>query len=261
MEHSETARQFLETAQADGIVTLGVLGGMDLCILGGPRHPHFPEEVTKAWLDLSDHARGKLIEERAADLVERGLLLRNPRNARPYALSPALGVALAARDRPAFIVTASAGPDLRPLCLYALGHEDGPVRGLVVEAPISLPGPDREYPNFLNLGPLRWLYSYALLTPDAAALMLAKWVGNAPPDCPRDLQQSPYILTLLRPGAGLEPAAELLVLGDGATARVTGAGVSGEFDKEALQSVLLDLFASGCAGAESPGQQDGGGGS
>jgi hypothetical protein len=260
MEQAEAARQFLETAQTDGIVTLGVLGGMDLCFLGGPRHPLFPEEVTKAWLDLSDHARGKLIEERAADLVKRGLLLKNPGNARPYALSPALGVTLAARDRPAFIVTASAGPDLRPLCLYALGDEAGPVPGLVVEAPISLPGPDRDYPNFRNLGPLRWLYSYALLTPDAAALMLAKWVGNAPPDSPRDLQPPPYIVTLLRPAAGPGPAAELSVLGDGATARVTGAGVSGEFDKEALQAVLLDLFATGRADTEPPGQ-DGGGGS
>jgi hypothetical protein len=260
MERTEAARQFLDTARTDGIVSLGVLGGIDLCILGGQRHPVFPDVVMRAWLDLSSHARGKLIEKRTADLVERGLLTKNPGRAHAYALSPSLAVALAARCRPAYIVTASAGPDLRPLCLFALGDEAEPVRGLVAEAPIALPGPDREYPNFLNLGPLRWLYSYALLTPDAAALMLAKWVGSVPPDSPRDLQQPPYIVTLIRPEAGPEPAAELSVLGDGATARVTGAGVSGEFDKEALQTVLLDLFATGRADPESPGQDGGSGG-
>jgi hypothetical protein len=244
-ERTEAARQLIETVQSDGIVSLGVLGGMDLCILGGPKHPVFPEAVTQAWLKLSDHARKKLIDDRTTDMVDRGLLTRSSHAGYAYALSPNLGVALAARCRPAFIVTASAGPHLRPLCLFALGDQAERVRGLVVEAPISLPDTDRKYPNYKKLGPLGWLYNYALLTPDAAAFMLAEWVSSVPPDSPRGPRQPPYVVTLFRPGGGLKPAAELSVLGNGTTARVAGAGVSGEFDKETLRTVLLDLFGTG----------------
>jgi hypothetical protein len=173
-ERTVAARKLIETARSDGIVSLGVLGGMDLCILGGPKHPVFWEAVTKAWLNLGDHARKKLIEDRTADMVDRGLLIKNSPAGHAYALSPNLGVVLAARCRPAFVVTASAGPHLRPLCLFALGDRAEPMRGLVVEAPISLPDTDRKYPNYKKLGPLGWLYSYALLTPDAAAFMLAE---------------------------------------------------------------------------------------
>lgn len=208
-ERTEAARQLIETAQSDGIVSLGVLGGMDLCILGGPKHPVFPETVAKAWLNLGDRARKKLIEDRTADMVNRGLLTKNPPAGHAYALSPHLGVALAARCRPAFIVTASAGPHLRPLRLFALGDQAEPMRGLVLEAPISLPDTDRKHPNNKKLGPLGWLYSYALLTPSAAAFMLAEWVSNIPPDSPRGPSQPPYVVTLFRPGGGHTPTAKV----------------------------------------------------
>jgi hypothetical protein len=241
-ERTEAARQLIETAQSDGLVSLGVLGGMDLCILGGPKHPVFPEAVAKAWLNLGDHARKKLIEERTADMVNRGLLTKNPPDGHAYSLSPDLGIALAARCRPAFIVTASAGQHLRPLCLFALGDQAEPMRGLVLEAPISLPDNDRKHPNHKKLGPLGWLYSYTLLTPGAAALMLAESVSSVPPGTPSSPRQPPYVVILFRPGGGLTPAAELSVLGNGTTARVTGAGISGELDKETLRTVLLDLL-------------------
>jgi hypothetical protein len=244
-ERTGAAQRLIETAQSDGMVPLGVLGGMDLCILGGPKHPVFPEAVTKAWLDLGNHAREKLIEDRTADMVDRGLLTRNSPTGHAYTLSPNLGVVLAARCRPAFIVTAGAGLHLRPLCVFALGDQAEPVRGLVVEAPISIPDSDRKYPNYKKLGPLGWLYSYALLMPSAAAFMLAEWVSSIPPDSPRDPGQPPYVITLFRAGEGLTPTAELSVLGNGTTARVTGAGISGDFDKEALRTVLLDLFGRG----------------
>jgi hypothetical protein len=244
-ERTEAARQLIETARSDGIVSLGALGGMDLCILGGPKHPVFPEAVAKAWLNLGDHARRKLIDDRTADMVNRGLLTKNPPDGRDYALKPELGIALAARCRPVFVVTASAGPHLRPLCLFALGDQAEPMRGLVLEAPTALPDKDRKHQNYKKLGPLGWLYSYALLTPGTAAHMLAEWVSSPPPDSPTGPRQPPYVVTLFRPGHGPAPTAELSVLGNGTTARVTGAGLSGELDKETLQTALLDLFGQG----------------
>jgi hypothetical protein len=243
-ERTEAVRQLIEAVQSDEIISLGALGWIDLCILGGPTQPVFSEAVTKAWLKLGDHARKKLIEDRTSDMVDRGLLIKDSPAGHSYALSPDLGVALAARCRPAFVVTASAGPHLRPLCLFALGDQADPMRGLVIEAPISLPDTDRKYPNYKKLGPLGWLYSYALLTPDAAARMLAEWVSSVPPGSPPSPRQPPYVVTLFRPGDGLTPSAELTVRGDGSTAQVTGAALSGEFDRDALRAVLLGLF--GC---------------
>ena len=244
-ERTEATRRLIATAQSDGMIPLGVLGGMDLCILGGPKHPMFPEAVTNAWLNLGNHARKKLIEDRTADMVDRGILTKDSPTGHAYALNPDLGVALAARCRPAFIVTAGVGPHLRPLCFFALGDQAEPMQGLVVEVPISLADTDRKYPNYKKFGPLGWLYSYALLMPNEAAFMLAEWVSKVPPDSPRSLEQPPYVVTLFRPGDGLTPTAELSVLGNGTTARVTGAGMSGELDKETLRTVLLDLFGQG----------------
>ena len=155
------------------------------------------------------------------------------------------GLALAARCRPAFIVTASAGSQLRQLSLFALADQAGPQRGLVVESPIFLPDSDRKSPHVKKLGPLGWLYSYALLTPAAAALMLAEWVSSVPPGSPRGAQQPPYVVTLFRSRDGLTPTAELSVLGDGTTARVTGAGLSRELDKDTLRTALLGLLSQG----------------
>jgi hypothetical protein len=244
-ERTDAARQLIETAQSDGIVSLGTLGGMDLCILGGPKQPVFPQALTKAWLGLGAHARKKLIADRTADMVGRGLLTRTSDAGHAYALNPGLGIALAARCRPAFIVTAGIGPHLRPLCLFALGDQSDPVRGLVAEAPTALPDADRKYPKHKKLGPLGWLYSYALLTPGTAAFMLAQWVIAVPPDSPSGPGQPPYVVTLFRPGAGAAAAAELSVVGDGTTARVTGPGVDGQFDQDALRTVMLDLLAQG----------------
>jgi hypothetical protein len=70
-------------------------------------------------------------------------------------------------------------------------------------------------------------------------------VSSVPPDSPRGPRQPPYVVTLFRPGDGVTPAAELSVLGNGTTARFTGAGISGELDKETLRTVLLGLFGQG----------------
>jgi hypothetical protein len=243
-ERTEEARRLIDTARSDGIVSLGALGGMDLCILGGPMHSVFPEALAKAWLSLGDRARQKLIDERTADMAKRGMLTPPPPGGYGYALAPAVGLALAARCRPTFVVTASASPSMRPLCFFALGDQTEPVRGLVIEVPAP-PSDNRKFPQQKKLGPLGWLYSYALVTPEKAAYMLAEHVSSPSPGVPVGPGQPPYAVTLYRAGDGLQPAAELSVLGDGTTAQVTGANVNGEYDKAALQQILLGLFAYG----------------
>jgi hypothetical protein len=82
-----------------------------------------------------------------------------------------------------FVVTASAGPRMRPLCFFALGDQTQPVRGLVIEVPAP-PADNRKYPQQKKLGPLGWLYSYALVTREKAANMLAEHVSSPPSGVP-----------------------------------------------------------------------------
>jgi hypothetical protein len=94
---------------------------------------------------------------------------------------------------------------MRPLCFFALGDQTKPVRGLVVEVPAP-PAGSRKFPQQKKLGPLGWLYSYALVTPEKAAYMLAKHVSSPPSGVPVGSGQPPYVVTLYLPGAAFSPA-------------------------------------------------------
>ena len=93
--------------------------------------------------------RSEVTEQVTTGLVRRGLLIedspghgvRQPGDA--YSLKPELGLTLAARCRPAFVVVAKGDRrDLRPRCLFALGDQEDPVQAIVAELPAGLP-PDR----------------------------------------------------------------------------------------------------------------------
>ena len=118
-----------------------------------------------------------------ADLVKRGLLIdgapqhRTVQAVTSYSFKPELGLMLAARCRPAFVVLAKGErDDLRPLSLFALGDQADPVRAIVAEVPTGLP-PDRAvgYPDTRKLGPLGWIYRYVLVSSVNAADLLARW--------------------------------------------------------------------------------------
>jgi hypothetical protein len=52
-------------------------------------------------------------------------------------------------------------------------------------------------------------------------------------------------VTLLRPGTGPHPTAELSILGNGTTAHVKGPGINGQFDEAALKAITLQLIEQG----------------
>jgi len=64
------------------------------------------------------------------------------------------------------------------------------VRGLVIEVPAP-PADNRKYPQQKKLGPLGWLYSYALVTLEKAAYMLAEHVSSPPSGVPVGPGQPP----------------------------------------------------------------------
>jgi hypothetical protein len=221
VERTEAARRLIDEAQAASFVELVTVSALELCVLGGPRHALFEEPVTQAWAALGDRRRGKIMKLTTDGMVERRLLLPEPspeRGTADYALDPALGIVLAARSRPAFVVvTETAASSLRTPRFLALGDQEVPVRAIVVEEPAALPAGSRDFPNLRKLGPLGRFYRYLLVSQARAAELLAEW-AIAPPPSGAD-SASARSVSRFRPG-GADPGA---ASGGGAS----GGGASG----------------------------------
>jgi hypothetical protein len=248
-ERTAAARHLIAQAQAD-LVDLVTLSALDLCVLDLPGQPLFEERVAHAWTKLGDRQRRKVSEEVTASLLRRGLLVDDgPRPAtgvpgNTYGLLPQLGLTLAARCRPAFIVVAAGeGPGLRPLNLFALGDQVEKVRAVVAEVPTAAP-PDRGYGRAQagKLGPLGWLYRYVLVSSTKAAEILAKWTIT-PPSVQGEAQPVRYLVSAYRPDLEQPAGYHLRVRGDGSRATVDGPGAgSGEYNLEGLHTMMLRLL-------------------
>lgn len=227
---------------SDEPVVLTTLSGADLCVLGGMSW----EALATSWNRLKPEEQSKIIESRTAQMIEHGLLVEEVPGQgsdllASYTVNPKLGIALAAHLNPTFIITSTVSQKQPPLTLFAVGDATAPVSGIVMEVPSLIPGKEKET---LAWGPLSWQFNHLLVTQDFAAEYLAEWtLRNAPSNAFR--KKTPRTVALYRPGEGPTPAAELAVLGNGTTARVTGQGIDGEFDMNALRAIMLDLLGRG----------------
>jgi hypothetical protein len=252
-ERTETARHLIAQAQVD-VVDLVTLSALELCVLDGPRHPVFEQRVAQAWTRVTERRRRKVTEEVTAGLVRRGLLIDGA-PLRPtvqaggsYSFKPELGLMLAARCRPAFVVLAKGDrDDLRPLSLFALGDQADPTQAIVAELPTALP-PDRaaHYPDTRKLGPLGWIYRYVLVSMTNAADLLARWTIT-PPAQPGDAVPVPYLVSAYRPDRQDPAGCHLRVRGAGTRAVVDGPGIvsaqPAQHDLDQLRAIMLDLLA------------------
>lgn len=247
-ERTDAARQLIDRAQGGELVDLAVVSALDLCVLGGPRHALFDEDVTRAWLRMGDRQRRKILDSVTESMLSRGLLsdegLRT--SARPrsgsYALQPELGLMLAARCRPSFIVLVAAeDQDLRTVRLFALGDQAEPVRGFVVEMPAA--PPQGRSPDAGKLGPLGRIYRHVLASPDQAADVLARWTIS-PPRRPGAEVPGAYLVSVYHPDRTTPTGRRLRVRGDGSRARVEGAGNqdAAGYDTAGLRAVMLGLI-------------------
>jgi hypothetical protein len=179
-------------------------------------------------------------------MLGRGLLLDEGlrTGARPrsgsYALQPELGLMLAARCRPSFVVLVAAeDQDLRGVRLFALGDQAEPVRGIVVEMPAAPPpGGSGAFPDARKLGPLGWIYRHVLASPDQAADVLARWTISPP------RKPGAYLVSVYHPDRKTPTGRRLRVSGDGTRASVEGTSDQGraEYDAAGLRAVMLDLI-------------------
>jgi hypothetical protein len=249
-ERTDAARQLIGRARDGELVDLAVVSALDLCVLGGPRHALFDEDVTRAWLRMGDRQRQKVLDSVTESMLGRGLLIDEGlrTSARPrsgsYALQPELGLVLAARCRPSFIVlTAAEDQDLRTVRLFALGDQAEPVRGFVVEMPAAPPpAGGRAFPDARKLGPLGWIYRHVLASPDQAADVLARWTISPPGRSGTD-SPGAYMVSVFHPDQEAPAGRRLRVQGDGTVARVE-AGDRGmaEYDVTGLRAVMLGLI-------------------
>jgi hypothetical protein len=232
---------------AESDITLPFLAGGDLCMLGGHRSPFFWEPLAARWRSLPSADRKKWMQGRAERLAEDGQLteLVPGGSGRPgacYAVSPELGIVLAALDRPTWVITSGFSSRVAPAALFAVGDEAQPVRGLVMAFAVRLPawGDKPAGPRYVAD-----VFAHTLTTTARAAELLAGWVIKPAPAHGHFRKQPPRRVALFRPGGGDTPAAELSVLGNGTTAQVTGTAATVELDAETLQAALLNLFAQG----------------
>jgi hypothetical protein len=246
-ERTEAAQRLIDEAQAASYVELVTLSALELCVLGGPRHALAELAVTEAWLELKDRRREKIIKQVTDGMVERGLLLPGPGpepGGASYAMNPALGIVLAARTRPAFIVvTETAVAALRTPRFLALGDAEAAVRAVVVEEPAALPAGTGEFPNVAKLGPLGRFYRYLLVSRARAAELLAEWAIAPPPAAAGP--DSARAVSRFQAGGG--PGAQLGVRGDGGTAylvRPPEDGPGDAYDRAGLAAVMLDLLTA-----------------
>jgi hypothetical protein len=249
MRSDEARRLIEESTPAGALVELVIMYGLELCVLDGPRQVLFDEAVARAWGSLDDDAREAAISVVTQDLVDRGLLL-GPGAADTYAVSPELGLVLAAKTRPAFaVLTQIEGAEVRTMKMYALGDETEPMQAMVAELPEAAPPGD--FPHVRKLGVFAWFYRYVLLSPETAANVLATWAIAPPPPSRKKLsrRRPERIVSIFshRPGQDLRRL-DVTVRGDGQTARLSrdgrpqpGPGV----DEAGLRQAMIDLFSAG----------------
>jgi hypothetical protein len=253
-ERTEAARHLIAQAQADA-VDLVTVSALELCVLGGPKHPLFEERVARAWMQLGERRRRKVVADVTAEMVRRGLLINDsPQRGNTYSLKPQLGIMLAARCRPSSIVVTETGhPDLRSPRFFALGDQGEPVRGVVIEEPVTLPVDIAgSLPHVRKLGPLGWFYRYLLVSRARAAEVLAA-LTISPPRRAGAMVAPAWNVVAHYPGSSNPGGERLTVTGDGTKARLDepGTGNSGRaaYDTGGLRAAMLHLI-NGTAGPE-----------
>jgi hypothetical protein len=248
-ERARAARNLIDRAQ-DGLVELAMVTALELCWLGGPAPPRFDEMPARAWTRLGRQQRRLVAEEATRGLGRRGLLAGSTSRTSPgppigtCALTPELGLVLAARRRPAFVVIVQA-EDRQPrtVRLFAVGDQAEPVRGFVLETPGLPPNPGLHFAEVSKLGPLSWFYRYVLVSRDMAADALAQWTVS-PPLRPGAPAWMGWLVSVWYPGRKNPAGHRLRIRGDGTKACLDGLhqSASAQYDAGGLRGVLLDLL-------------------
>ena len=255
-ERSAEAQRMFDRSAAGESVDLVALNGMMLCVLGGRKHAVCDDKLAGAWAIYGRRRRVKANELVTRDMADLGLLLPpEPGTDADWAMTPGLALAMAGRCRPTYIVlTGLAGRQVRSPRLFALGDEEVPVRGIVMENPAPVPDGVADAGYLRKLGPLGWLYTCTLLSPASAADVLANWLMRPVTRGAGDAGVPYRMASLYRrypDPAGL--GGRIVCEGDAGTAKLflraggDDVGVAAEVDLEELRRNVAGLLELGAA--------------
>lgn len=247
--HADEARALLEQVADDGYVSLGVLSGADLCVLGATEHPVCWEALKTAWLQFNQEERERVTQSRTLAMFRRGLIIQQPPGRGVYALflpaykvSASLGILIAARKSPAFMIATHHESRTPAVTYFQLRESNAVVQEIPERADNDAAG---QPPT-----PLELTFSYRLSTQAFAAAELARWALKPVPAA-RYKPKPPRLISFFAPTDEGSPLSyQLTVHAHGKKAHVDAPDVSANLTAQELTAFMTDAvtkWATSCA--------------
>lgn len=250
----EEAERLFALADRNGTTPLPSLLMVDLCLFGGYKQALFDESALGTWAALTGEAREEFGGEALTELVQRGLLSREPGRGygaqsddapttTRYRLHPALAMILSTRAHPVWLAVCTlADSALTGPRMYGLGSVPEPRRAAVIEMPREEPPTEPTAPDLADLGKI---YDYTLASTEKAADLLAEWATL--PVADGDVSRRRQVDVYHHPQGGPLSRVRLAVEGDEHRATLTvgepgAAEEVGDYDRSALAYYLLNVI-------------------
>jgi hypothetical protein len=240
--HTAEALALLNSLDDSTFVSLGVLFGTDLCMLGGPKHPTCWEALKSAWNQLDSKKREQLAQTSTLAMRDRDLLTEPPVgagvaaliNPAPYKMSARLRILLSAREHPAFMI-ATHHESRIPAVTY---FQPQGTSAIVQEIPERTDAADAGG----SRGPLDVMFSYRLSTQAFAAAELARWALK-PVSVARYKPKPPRLICFFgHTGCGRQVSYQLTVRRNGKKAHVDGPDISADFASREFTHYLTGVL-------------------
>jgi hypothetical protein len=233
----------LGTLDDSTFVSLGVLFGADLCVLGGTRHPTCWEPLKSAWHQLDLNRREQLAEASTRAMRDRDLLMEQPPgrgvaalfNPGCYKMSSKLRILLSARESPAFMI-ATHHESRTPAVTY---FQPKDTNAIVQEIPERVDAAAPGAPT----SPLDVMFSYRLSTQAFAAAELARWALKPVPAARYKPKPPRLICFFGRTEGGRQASYQLTIHRNGKKAHIDGPDISADFGSLQLTRFLDDVVA------------------
>ena len=229
----DAVQALLDQVERDGAVQLPALSAAELGAVGAMRASLVDDQARSWWTAMAGGERATLSATALQFLVHRRLLVPPEPGAGDDAervaleVQPLLGVILAGRTRPAFVVLRREGTGGAPdrMRLYGIADEARGLRCVLAE---EATGKQVE-----GLGPG---YLYVLASTAEAIRSLIRWIGRAPVRVTTDADQA-SVIEVYRPDTGAGPARRRILVTRGAA----GLRIEGDRDARVIEGDEEDL--------------------
>jgi hypothetical protein len=237
------ARALLDRLKDSEVISLGVLSGADLCVLGAIAHPVCWEPLRSAWWRLDEKEREQLAETSALGMLHRDLVKNQPPGrgvealfvSASYELSAELGVLVDARQSPGLIIATHHESRTPAITYFQPQGASAIVEEIPERAENSSLGTSR---NALGV-----IFSYRLLTPAFAAGELARWAMKPIPVL-RYQPKAPRLICFFGRTEGSSPISyQLAVHAAGEKAHVDGPDISADLASHELTALMTGVMA------------------